>query len=150
MAEIWAIAILPWLLAALLESLSSRDARDRFRVVVTMALLGLCHPPVFMMSTVAVVLGLLTTSSNWRDLVTGVRRCLIPMAAGFRDAFYLASAIIDQRYVNIDFERRPFGNLRRTSWLATFGHLSSRKAEGLSPMMVPGSSRARSPAWPHA
>jgi hypothetical protein len=140
MAEIWAMAILPWLLAALLESLSSRDARDRFRVVVTMALLGLCHPPVFMISTGAIAVGLLTTSSNWRDLVTAVRRCLIPMAAGvLLDAFYLASAIIDQRYVNIDvLNEGPFAQPPAHVLAGALGHLSSKMAEGFEADMVPG------------
>src|ERR1039457_230854 len=61
-AETWGMAFLPWLLAALFRSRASRDPRERPAVVVTTALLGLCHPPVFLISIASIVLCMLITS----------------------------------------------------------------------------------------
>ena len=140
MAETWAMAIIPWLLASLLRSIGSRDPIARYPLIVTTALLGICHPPSFLLVMFTLAFCALITSFNWREVGNWLRRGFVPMLVGIcLDGFYLGSAILDQKYVRIDRLNGDNTGMPTYRMLATeLGHLSTKMSDGMEGDMIPG------------
>ncbi len=139
-AEIWGIAFLPWLLAALFRSHARRDPIHRLPVVVTVALLGLCHPAVLLLAASSIVLCMLITSGSWSEVIVWFRRGMLPMLVGIALAgFYLISAVFDQKYVQVDFLNKSAGEMPTNRLLAgELGRFSTKVSEGFEGEMIPG------------
>lgn len=140
MAEAWAMGIIPWHLSSLLRSLESRDLISRYPLVATTTLLGICHPPSFLIVTSTLGFCALITSFSWREVFTWAKRVFIPMLVGIGlGAFYLASAILDQKYARIDLINNDITGTPTYRMLATeLGRLSTKMSEGFEGDMVPG------------
>lgn len=146
LAEMWGMAVFPWLLAALFRSLHSGALRPRIALALWTAAFALCHPPTLLLGAGALAVAILfahlgnDTKSTRATLGRLLRRAILPLAGGLAlDAFYLVSAVLDQRYVNIDFmtqgsEYRPANNLLLTD----LSRLSLKGAEGFQGSIVPG------------
>ena len=139
LAEIWAMALLPWLFVALLRSIDSPGLVARFTLILVTAAYALCHPALLLLGACCIGLAALITSRGWSDVVRWIRRGFVPMLAGIGlDAFYLASAIQDQKYVHIktltaDDTVLPFKRLLAPE----LSRLSLKTAEGFDGSMVP-------------
>lgn len=139
LAETWAMALLPWLLAAVLTSLTSTSFASRLRLVICTSLFALCHPPSLLLGATAIGFALLVTLRSWSDVKCTLRRVILPIATGFAvDAFYLLSAIRDQRYVNIKYLTTAGGPRAMDRLLAfELGRFSFKFAEGFDGSAVP-------------
>lgn len=140
LAEVWAMAVLPWMLAALFRSASNSDLRSRFPLVITAALFGLCHPPTLLLGFLAIGVAVFVTSTSWRRVLLWVRRGLLPMGAAMAlDGIYLVSALLDQKHVKIDQLNLASDNLPINRLLAgRLGQASTTMAEGFDAEIVPG------------
>ena len=140
MAEAWGMAVLPWFLSALFRSESSPSTKSRFPLVIATAMLGLCHAPVFLITMSSTFLCMLITSSDWKQVEKWLIRGALPILVGIAlDGFYLASAILDQRYVQVDYINVNTGGMPTYNMLAQeIGKLSTKVSDGFAGDMVPG------------
>jgi hypothetical protein len=139
LAETWAMAVFPWLLATLLESLDSPRLAARAKLIVATAAFALCHPPSLLLGTCAIGFALLVTARSQADLVRVVLRGGAPMLIAFAlDAFYLLPALGDQKHVNIAFMTTIGGPTADQRFLVTeLGRLSLKFADGYDGLIVP-------------
>lgn len=139
LAETWAMAIFPWLVDALLQSLQSVQLRARLSLVAFTALFALCHPPLLLLGCLAIVVGVVVVSRGWLSHVRWIRRVAIPLGVGLAlDATYLFSAILDQRHADIDALNRG-NDVAAQNRLLVFdlSRFSPRAAEGFDGDLVP-------------
>ncbi len=140
LAETWSMALLPWLLAALFRSLESPRRGPRFLLVMWTAAFALCHPATLLMGTTALGLALGLTLIRRAEVGALLKRAVLPVAGGLLlDAFYLASAVGDQRHVNIGVltaaaDTQAFNRLLVTD----LARLSPKLAGGFDGQIVPG------------
>jgi len=139
LAEIWAMALLPWLLAALLHIIDSPGRAARFALIAAAAAFALCHPALLLLGSVCIGLSALITSRGWSELVRWIRRGLVPLLAGFSlDAFYLVSAIGDQKHVQIqELTKHDNGLAFNRLLVQELGRLSLKTPDGFDGSMVP-------------
>lgn len=140
LAETWGMAIFPWLLVALFRSIDSEATKTRMALALWTAAFALCHPPTLLLSGAALAVATVFAFCRRANLGQLVRRAILPVAIGLGlDAFYLVSAIFDQRYVSIDVmtrgsEMRPSNRLLLTE----LSRLSLKGAEGFDGGLLPG------------
>ena len=139
LAETWAMATFPWLLAALVTSLYRTRFSARLNLIICTSVFASCHPPSLLLGTTAIGFALLVTLRNWRDVEHALRRVVTPMAVGFMlVAVYLVPAIRDQRYVNIAYLTSRGGPRAGDRLIATdLGHFSFKFVDGFDGIVVP-------------
>jgi hypothetical protein len=140
LAEMWGMAIFPWLLASLFRSIESDATKTRIALALWTAAFALCHPPTLLLGGSALVAAIVLALLRRANLGRLLRRAILPLAAGLAlDAFYLVSAIFDQRYVNIDVLTQG-SEMQATNRLLVTGlsRLSLKGADGFDGNLLPG------------
>ena len=139
LSELWGMALFPWLVGALLRSLRSTSLGPRLGLAAAMALFSLCHPPMILMGSLSIGVALLLSLRGWKDVGRVFRRGILPMGVGLlADAFYLVSAILDQRHVNIQVMTEGSGSQPMNRFLINdLGRLTPKMADGFDGFMVP-------------